>query len=188
MDKIISHWQNPKGQCWKFEVTTSDIDLWCSTKICPWANSVYSIYLSTRFHLHQTSHHLPLVHRWSTNIPVNILVKTGDKENCIKELETCIVEIREWMTANILKLNDDQTEFIIFGTKQQLARIEEVFIAISSIQVQLVDQVRYLGYYMDQLLKNSPHINKLVSNLHLQLKNIHRIHSKLDQKSTKTII
>ena len=116
------------------------------------------------------------------------LAKTGDKDNCIKRLETCIAEIREWMTANILKLNDDEAEFIIFGTKQQLTKIGEVSIAVSSIQVQLVDQVRNLGYYMDQLLKNGALINRLVSNLHLKLKNIQGICSKLDQESTKTII
>ena len=84
------------------------------------------------------------------------LVKTGYKVNCINRLEICIAEIREWMTANMLKLNDEKTKFIIFGTKQQLVKIGEVSIVISSIQVQLVDQVRNLRYYMDQLLKNGP--------------------------------
>ena len=76
------------------------------------------------------------------------------------------------MMVNMLKLNDDKTDLIIFGTRQQLAKIGEVSINIGSIQVQLVDHVRNLGYHMDQLLKNGPHINKLVSNLYLQLKNI----------------
>ena len=49
----------------------------------------------------------------------------------------------------MLKLNDDKTELIIFGTKQQLAKIGKVTINISSIQVQPVDHVRNLGYYMD---------------------------------------
>ena len=88
----------------------------------------------------------------------------------------------------MLKLNDDKTEFIIFGTEQQLAKIGEVSIVIGSIQIQLGDQVRNLGYYMEQLPKNGPHINRLVSNLHLQLKNIHRICSKLDHESTVIII
>ena len=115
-------------------------------------------------------------------------VKLEDKENCIRRLEACIAKIREWMMANMLKLNDDKSELVIFGTKQQLAKIGEVSIAIGNIRVQPVGQVRNLGYYMDQLLKNDPHINKLVANLHLQLKNIHRIRSKLDQRSTMTII
>ena len=90
--------------------------------------------------------------------------------------------------VNKLKLNDDKMELIIFGTRQQLAKIGKVSINIGSIQVQPVDHVRNLGYHMDQLLKNGPHINKLVSNLYLQLKNIHKICRKLDQKSSKTII
>ena len=114
--------------------------------------------------------------------------KGGDKENCIRRLEMCISEIREWMIVNKLKLNDDKTEFIVFGSRQQLSKIGEVSINIGRVQVQLVDYVRNLGYHMDRLLKNGPHINKLVSNLYLQLKSIYRIYKKLDQKSCKIII
>ena len=115
-------------------------------------------------------------------------IKSGDKENCIRRLGACIVEIRVWMMANMLKLNDDKSELIMFGTKQQLAKIGEVSIAIGNILVHPVDQIRNLGYYTDKLLKNGPHINKLVTNLHLQLKNIIRICSKLDQRSMMIII
>ena len=116
------------------------------------------------------------------------LSKAGDKENCVRILEMCISEIREWMIVNKLKLNDDKTEFIDFVSRQQLSKIDEVSINIGRVQVQLVDHVRNLVYIMDQLLKNGPHINKLVSNLYLQLKSIYRIHKKLDQKSCKIII
>ena len=54
----------------------------------------------------------------------------GDKENCIKRLEICIAEIREWMIVNKLKLNDDKMEFIVFGSRQQLSKIGEVSINI----------------------------------------------------------
>ena len=63
------------------------------------------------------------------------------------------------MMANMLKLSDDKSEIIIFGTKQQLAKMWEVSIAIGNIQVHPVNQIRNLGYYMDKLLKNGPHIN-----------------------------
>ena len=32
----------------------------------------------------------------------------------IERLESCIAEIRSWMLANMLKLNDDKTEFMQF--------------------------------------------------------------------------
>ena len=75
--------------------------------------------------------------------------KAGNKEKGIKRLEICIAEIREWMIVKKLKLNDDKTEFIIFGSRQLLAKIGEVSINIGRIQVQPVDHVRNLGYHMD---------------------------------------
>ena len=38
------------------------------------------------------------------------------KHDCIARIEKCIDEIGIWMTENLLKLNSDKTEFILFGT------------------------------------------------------------------------
>ena len=40
----------------------------------------------------------------------------GAKEQCIEQLQGCIADIHKWMSANMLKLNDEKTEFIMFGT------------------------------------------------------------------------
>ena len=74
------------------------------------------------------------------------------------------------MIVNKLKLNDDKTEFINFGSRQQLLKIGKVSINIGRIQVQPVDHVKNLGYHMDWLFKNGLHINKLVSNFIFNLK------------------
>ena len=42
----------------------------------------------------------------------------------ITRIENCIDEIRAWMTDNYLKLNDDKTEFIIIGAKQQCSKVK----------------------------------------------------------------
>ena len=44
------------------------------------------------------------------------LTKKGNQEDCVQRLKNCIGEIRMWMSTNTLKLNDDKTEFSIFGT------------------------------------------------------------------------
>ena len=41
----------------------------------------------------------------------------------IATIELCINEIRQWMQSNFLKLNDDKTEFLLFGSHQQLSEI-----------------------------------------------------------------
>ena len=114
--------------------------------------------------------------------------KAGSKEMCLHHLEGCISDIRLWKANNMLKLNDEKTEFIIFGTRQQLAKISDISIKVGSMKIQPVEEVRNLGYFMDGLLKNSVHINKLSAAMFHNLRNIKRIQNKLDFDSTKTII
>ena len=38
------------------------------------------------------------------------------KHDCIARIEKCIEEIGIWMTQNLIKLNSDKMEFILFGT------------------------------------------------------------------------
>ena len=45
-------------------------------------------------------------------------------------LEKCIQEIRSWMRQNFLKLNDEKTEFLLFGSRQQLSKVSLPFITI----------------------------------------------------------
>ena len=42
--------------------------------------------------------------------------KPNSKQDCTTRIEKCIEEIGIWMTQNLLKLNSDKTEFILFGT------------------------------------------------------------------------
>ena len=114
--------------------------------------------------------------------------KPGSKEMCLHQLEGCISDIRSWMTNNMLKLNDEKTEFIIFRTHQQLAKISDISIKVGSMKIQPVEEVRNLGYFMDRFLKNSVHINKLSASMFHNLRNIKRICNKLEYDSTKTII
>ena len=73
--------------------------------------------------------------------------------SCLSGIESCISEIRKWMTQNKLKLNDDKSKFIIFGTRQQLKKVTDVQVHIGNTKVVPVESVRNLGFFMDKLLK-----------------------------------
>ena len=42
------------------------------------------------------------------------------ERNAIQELEQCALIINNWMNENKLKMNASKTEFIMFGSRQQL--------------------------------------------------------------------
>ena len=47
------------------------------------------------------------------------------EQDAIAALRDCITDIRSWMTADKLKLNDDKAEFMIIGTRAQLDKVNE---------------------------------------------------------------
>ena len=38
------------------------------------------------------------------------------QEEYLKRLQACVEDIKSWMNLNVLKLNGDKMEFIVFGT------------------------------------------------------------------------
>ncbi len=46
------------------------------------------------------------------------------QENAIQTMETCLLNVKDWMVANKLKMNDAKTEFMIIGSRQQLDKIK----------------------------------------------------------------
>ena len=48
----------------------------------------------------------------------------GDDASAVKALCDCIMDLRKWMTRHRLMLYDDKTEFLLLGTKQQLANVD----------------------------------------------------------------
>ena len=110
------------------------------------------------------------------------------KENCIKELENCIADIRIWMRTNLLKLNDGKTKFIIISTRQQLKHIGEIEIRIGTDTVKPTPWVRNLGYFYDSELKGHIHVAKLVSLTFITIRRISRVRHLLNNDTCKTLM
>ena len=60
---------------------------------------------------------------------------TSEEADCVVCFTECSVyahisDIRTWMRTNLLKLNDDKTEVMLIGTRQQLSKLPEVTVKI----------------------------------------------------------
>ena len=45
---------------------------------------------------------------------------TNTKDQAFTDVETCLCNVKDWMIANKLKMNDSKTEFMIIGSHQQI--------------------------------------------------------------------
>ena len=71
----------------------------------------------------------------------------------VVRIEECVAEIRTWSNSNFLKLNDPKTVVILFGSAQQLKKIELITICIGDCLVTVTYDVRNLGVQFDAEMK-----------------------------------
>ena len=81
----------------------------------------------------------------------------------------------------------DKTEFLILGTKQQLAKVNIDNIKVGFTYVTPVPVVRNLGSCFDSQLTMFSHINKLCSVAFCYLYDIRRTRKYLSQEATRTL-
>ena len=79
------------------------------------------------------------------------------------------------MNQNMLKLNDDKTELIVFTSKYEQDLYNELNITIGDTVVDYSSQVRDLGVIFDRVLSLRQHVSYTSKTCRLHLRNISRI-------------
>ncbi len=64
-------------------------------------------------------------------------------------IRDCLLEVREWMDANFLKLNNAKTELVLFGSRQHLGKVTLDGLNVCDIIVRSQDVAKDLGVLWD---------------------------------------
>ena len=73
----------------------------------------------------------------------------------IRRLQNCIMEIREWLNSNYIKVNDQKTEFLPIVPVSAKKLIKELSISVGGALIQAVDKVKNLGVHLDNHMNMS---------------------------------
>ena len=106
----------------------------------------------------------------------------------VKRVEACVAEVKHWMIANRLKLNDDKTELIVFSTRRNEHVVDSIQIRIGDATIIPSPVVRDLGVFLDQHLTMESHVSKLRQSAYLHLRMIGRIRGCLTVDTTKSLM
>ena len=97
------------------------------------------------------------------------------EKQTVDRLQGAMSHTKNWMDSVQLKLNLDKTEFMYFGTTQQLKKCLINSIDVNGNQITRLEIVRYLGVLLDQQLNFKAHTKQkcrtAMSNL-IQIRNI----------------
>ena len=92
------------------------------------------------------------------------------------------------MLADRLKINDDNTEFLVIGTRQQLEKVNIDSINVGTVEVSSSSEVKNLGCWLDNQLKLNSHINRLCKSAFFHLYNIRKIRKFLSRETTQILV
>ena len=67
----------------------------------------------------------------------------------LEAMERCISDLRKWMYRDKLKINDDKTEFLVIGSRQQLLKIHHCSVRVGTIDIKPVKVARNLCAWFD---------------------------------------
>ena len=94
-------------------------------------------------------------------IAINFYAGNNDSETTTKQnLQSCLEDVTAWMSDNKLKMNNSKTEIIVYGTRQQLAKVNIDCIRVGSVEVKCTDSVRDLGVWIEKTLSLDLHVRK----------------------------
>ena len=87
--------------------------------------SLYAIYSSKLFNI--IERYPPDAHCYANDSQLYLSFRPADglssQTDAIQAMERCIEEIQHWMVSDCLSLNDEKTEFLLIGTRQQLSKV-----------------------------------------------------------------
>ena len=175
---------------WSDSIWFSNSQMCCPPGISPWTNTIYLIYI---FLGDICRNHGVDYHTYADDQQIYLSFSPaigGDKERCLNNLQNCIHNIRPWMRTNLLKLNDNKTEFIMVGSKNNLlkANTRNTLVQIGNDYITCMDSVCHLGYIIDNELKSTVHINKLTSTLFITIRKIAKIRHLIYKEMTKILM
>jgi len=111
-----------------------------------------------------------------------------DKKATIKNIEACIADIKDWMTNNMLKINDDKTEVIVFGTRMKLSQLGDIGIKIGESIIKPSQSVRNLGVVYDPCLSMEPHISTVCKAAYYNIRRISHVRDILTEEATRSLV
>ena len=103
-------------------------------------------------------------------------------------METCIWDVKLWMTSDKLMLNDDKTEFVVTASRHLLKKAAVNTIRVGDCDVSKMSVVRNLGAWFDDKLTMAAHITKICSAAFYYLRNFTRIRKYLSMDAAATPI
>ena len=110
------------------------------------------------------------------------------KDTAVGKLSGFIQEIRAWMLANKLKLNDEKTMFLLLGRPSKLEKVDLSTFRVGEADIPKSDYATNLGTIWDSEMSMERQVNSICKSGFFQLRKIAQLRKYLDNDATEIIV
>ena len=117
-----------------------------------------------------------------------VIKPEGDWNDLSERLKSCLSEIRDWMSSNMLKLNQDKTELIVFAPKHRVKHISDFKLPFDGTILSDAKCVKNLGVFLDKTLSMDQQVSAVAKSCYHQIRNIGLIRPYITENACKTLV
>ena len=100
-------------------------------------------------------------------------------DDVLKKIECCLQDIKKWMVQNFMKLNEDKTEFILLGSKNDLKDIGSLTLDVDGTLIKSItcggEAGKSLGIMIDENMNMRRQVADVRKKCSWQLSNLYKI-------------
>ena len=112
---------------------------------------------------------------------------SDEMEETKRVIELCLLDLRNWMTINKLKLNTDKTELAVFCSKFR-AKPDLFSIKVGNQIIHPKKSLKNIGAIFDETVSMLPQVNSICKSAFFHIRNISRIRKYLSRTATERLI
>ena len=105
--------------------------------------------------------------------------------NSVERIESCCRDIKSWMSANMLKLNEGKTEAILCGPQNKRPDLNSV--TVCDAVIPFSSTIRDLGLHLDRGVTLEDHISAVVKGCYFHLRSLGKLRPSLTVKAATAI-
>ena len=128
-------------------------------------------------------------HSFSDDNQLYISGPISDLQTLVTSTQSCISEVKSWMNANKLKLNEDKTEMILIKPQKSSSGMPlPSSVDLNGSSINLSATVRNLGVTLDQSLSFQQHVANICRMCYFEIRRISSIRHVLTENTTQTLL
>ena len=128
-------------------------------------------------------------HYYADDTQVYLSFRPSSQATAMGAIGSCCNAIKDWMTANMLKLNEGKTEMVVFRSRYTTPLNKQALsMKIGESSIIPASTARNLGCIMDETLTMETHIALTCRNAFYHLRNLKRIRRYLTREATEQLV